>query len=508
MMFGITLAVTNDMDGRTALPPRGASNASVLPDLRQKKRKAHHRLLLLLLASALVVSFVLVAARGQQIGTTLTLQISGQATTHANLNQSFPLSPYVLGSNAFPMAGTTAKDPAGRGFMSYSARVVQGLRSAGIKLLRFPGGNWGEEHTLSTAQLNDFSSLLNQVGAEGYMQAPLSDPLDPVPASLATRASRAAQLVAYMNKRQSAQRNAQAPYHPIKYWSIGNEPDLLINQDTGKTYTVKEYTQAFIAYSLAMHRQDPSIQIFGPELSTYSANGGPKDWQGNAWMENFLQGVGTYERTHSLPFQLLNGISLHLYPFGEGQNNVQTLLSNPQEWNTLIPSLRQLILQTTGENLPIAVTEINTNPGNAPPHQNLAALWWAETLATLMSNRVEYVAFFSTEGVDSPYPLFFQHDLTATAMLYTMQLFARLQHNLVPLQGTQGSVSVYATQNGGHDTVSFLFINQTSTSQMITVRGEGFLNPWHTATLTLPGYSMAVLTLHRGGKSEIVHFNN
>src|SRR5581483_2514188 len=409
--------------------------ATVLPELRRRKRDARRRLLLILLACMLSISAVLVAAQVQKVGDTLTVQVAHQPAVSLSLNRSVPISRYLLGSNAFPMAGTTARDPAGHGFMSYSPLIVQGLRSAGIKLLRFPGGDWGEQHTLSTRQLNAFSNLLNQVGAEGLIQAQLSDPLDRVPVPLAERASRAALMVDYMNNRQSIQRvgtNAKAPYHPMRYWSIGNEPDLLVNQDTGRRYTVDEYTRAFIAYSLAMHRIDPSIQVFGPELSQYSANGGPRDSEGRPWMESFLNGVGAYERTHHLPFQLLNGVSLHLYPFKDDQADPQTLLNNPGEWNTLVPSLHQLIVQALGQDLPIALTEINTNPGQVPPPQNLAALWWAKTLGTLMSNQIAYVTFFSTEGVESPYPLFSQGNLAQTAMLHTMQLFAHLQDTFIP----------------------------------------------------------------------------
>lgn len=488
----------------------GRQTAAVVPEVQQKKRNAR-RHVLLLLASALTISLVQVAARVYTIGSTLTVQIGRQPGSSIDLAQSSPISPYLPGSNVFPMAGTTARDPAGQGFMSYAPRIVQGLRSAGIKLLRFPGGNWGEEHALSTDQLNDFSTLLTQVGAQGYIQAQLSDPLDGTAVPMTSRAARAALLVEYMNNRQSIQRrgaNAHASYHPITYWSIGNEPDLLINQDTGRIYTVNEYIQAFIAYSLAMHEKDPSIQIFGPEIHQYAADGGPVDREGHPWMESFLQGVGAYERTHHLPFSLLNGVSLHFYPFGAGQNNVHTLLSNPQVWNTLVPMLNQQILQNIGENLPIAVTEINTNPGDGPPPPQLAALWWAETLGALMSNQVASAAFFSTEGVERPYPLFSSNGLAGTAMLATMQLFARLQSTLIPFQSPAGSVSLYATQNGGHDAVSLLFINQGRQSQKISVQGAGAFNPWHSATLTLPGYAMAVLTLHRNGGNSIVSFDN
>ena len=473
----------------------------------------------MLLAGALIIAGVLVAADLVRSTTTLTVYILGQAQARIDLTQNLALSPYLLGSNVFPLLGTSTKDPGGLGFMSYDSQVISGLRSAGVKLLRFPGGYFDEQHTLSTQQLDAFSNLLNQVGAEGFMQVQLSDPLDKTPVPLTTRATRAALLVEYMNNPQSIQRGVGAPYHPIRYWSVGNDPDLLTNPDTKKPYTVAEYTQAFIAYSLAMHTRDPNIQVFGPELSRYTAAGGTTDSQGTPWMQGFLQGVGDYERTHNLPFHLLDGVSFHYYPFNDGQPDVTTTLNDPAQWDTLVPGLRQLIRQTLGEDRPLAITEINTNAVGVALPQNLSALWWAETLGKLMDNQVEYVAFFSTEGVDSPNPLFLQKDLTPTAMLRVMQLFSHMQARLVPVQGAQGLVSIYATQESGHETVSLFFVNQTSLSQSISVQAENILpsgsrqelqalSLWQAASLTLPGYSMAVLTLHRSGKDELFSFDD
>src|SRR5207249_5614370 len=122
------------------------------------------------------------------------------------------------------------------GFMDYTAPVVNGLQSAQVKLLRFPGGNWGdlEGHILSLDQLNDFSILLNQVGADGIVQARLSSPIDGTgnAADLTARANQAGRWVDYMNNPKSDQRTgkyARAPFHPIKFWSVGNEPDRLPN---------------------------------------------------------------------------------------------------------------------------------------------------------------------------------------------------------------------------------------------------------------------------------------
>ena len=504
----------NNVNAGTPIAPREvwmSSQATPPPKWQPKKRNALWKLFLILLVGALIIAAVLVAADLYRSNTTLVVQVGGQQVEQIDLNQDFSISPYLLGSNVFPRTGTISKDRNGSGFMSYDQQVILGLRSARIKLLRFPGGNWGEQYTPSTEQLDDFSSLLNQVGAQGIMQVQLSDPSDVTPVPLETRASRAALLVDYMNNSKSIQRtNAKAPFHPIRYWTIGNEPDLLINPDTQEKYTVEQYTNAFIAYSLAMHQKDPSIKIFGPEISQYLGQAGPKDAEGKLWMSEFLSEISTYERTHPLPFHLLDGVSFHYYPFGDTQENASALLNNPTQWNTLLPPLRQFIRQQFGEDLPIGITEINTNSGKVIPSQELAAVWWADTLGMLMSNQVEYVAFFSTEGVHTPYPLFTQKGLSETAMLRAMQLFARLQQNFVPVEGAQGPVSMYATQDQGHAIVSVLFINKADEIQHVTVSGDSVIpfGQWQHADLTLPPYGMIMLTLHHGGSDEAFSFSN
>src|SRR6266567_2861475 len=87
------------------------------PGQRPKRGKAGWRLLLMLLAGVLIIAVVLVAANLLRSNTTLTVQIPGQPQTRIDLNQSLALSPYLLGSNVFPMRGTSSKDPGGQGFM-------------------------------------------------------------------------------------------------------------------------------------------------------------------------------------------------------------------------------------------------------------------------------------------------------------------------------------------------------------------------------------------------------
>ncbi len=442
----------------------------------------------------------------------LLVRIGNQQTAVVDPRQSLPISPYLFGANVFPEINTSSVDHSYTGFMSYSPPITGGFRNANIKLLRFPGGSWGEEHLLSYDQLNAFSALLSEVGADGMIQVRLSGPIGnglQNLASLVDRANLAGRWVHYMNNPQSNLRTgkyAHAPFHPIKFWAVGNEPDRLLNPDTGKPFTVAEYTNDFIQFSTMMHQNNPTIQVFGPEISQFYGVGvGPTDLNGQLWMESFLKGIGAYEKAHpELKFHLLDGVSFHLYPLTDA-SKTSILLSSTNEWNYLLPPLRQLIRQDLGRDAPIAVTEINSNPSNQVPSRGLAALWWANTLGALMEQEVEFVAFSSAEGVDTPYPLFTTDGLRQTPMFRVMQVFSHLQHNLIPLQVQGNPVSVYATQDDTHRTISLLFVNTSAMTQLAQVSAQdqffGF-SSWHDMDLTLFGFSIMLVTLHRGGGAE------
>jgi hypothetical protein len=398
--------------------------------------------------------------------------------------------------------------------MNYSTPIAKGLQAAHVKLLRFPGGNWGENHVASLSQLDDFSTLLSRVGADGMVQVQISAPSNGSLTDLATRAKRAAQLVDFMNNQHSVLRTgnyAHAPFHPIKLWTIGNEPDRLINPDTGKKYTVAEYVQTFIQFSTAMHQADPTIKVFGPEISQFYGLGtGLTDAQRQLWMEGFLKGVSDYERLHpATNVHLVDAISLHRYQFDDAHLASALLMSSTSEWNYLLPPLHQLIRQDFGRDLPVGVTEINTNPNGAVPSRSLAALWWADTLGALANQQIEYVAFFATQGVETPYPLFTSQHAQQTAMLHVFQMFSHLQRNLVPLAVQSEPVSIYATSDKQSQTLSLLFVNKSSVPQLAQVNmANGFFvtSPWPQVNVNLKGNSIMVVTLHRGGGADAYNY--
>src|SRR5258708_11746958 len=209
----------------------------------------------LLLLIAFLFAILRVTAHVSATDQHVLLRLVSQGTATVDLRQSLPISPYLFGANVFPELYTSSADHSS-GFMSYGPAITTGLRSAHLHLLRFPGGGWGDEHLLSYDQLNAFSVLLSQVGADGMIQAQLTG-ITGRHTSLIDRANLAGRWVDYMNNPRSYLRKgeyAHQPFPSITFWAVGNGPDQLLNPYTATPFTVAAYTPPFIHFSLAMHQ--------------------------------------------------------------------------------------------------------------------------------------------------------------------------------------------------------------------------------------------------------------
>src|SRR5260370_12003754 len=127
-----------------------------------------------------------------------------------------------------------------------------------------------------------------------------------------------------------------------------------------------------------------------------------------------------------------------------------------------------------------------------------------------MDQELEFAVFFAAERVNWRYPLFTSDNShKQTAMFRVMQLFSNWQHNLIPLQIQHDPVSVYATQDDAHNTVSLLFINKSGDNQSAEVSAQNQIfgtSPWHTQDISIAPHSMVLVTLHRNGGAEAYSF--
>ncbi|MFN6036863.1 MAG: hypothetical protein ACK452_00215, partial [Bacteroidota bacterium] len=165
-------------------------------------------------------------------------------------------------------------------------------------------------------------------------------------------ASEAAAIVQYINITKN--RN-------VKYWIIGNEPDL------GYGYTTASQIASYIKpFATAMKAIDPSIKIIGPECAWYN--------------QSIINGITTPNGPDDLTGKDINGnyyidyISFHIYPFNGSQTRSQviTKLTSTGSFQDNLIALNQRINNCnvthgrTGNNLiKPAVTEANVSWQNS-----------------------------------------------------------------------------------------------------------------------------------------------
>lgn len=247
------------------------------------------------------------------------------------------------------------------------------LLASKLTYVRFPGGNWGDQHDLDSQQIDDFITLCRQLQAEPAISVRLRDG-DP---------ARAAALLRYANVTKD---------YGVRYWSIGNEPTLY------GEYDIARFNREWRATALAMRAVDPQIVLIGPDIHQFDVTGQMRDPQGRFSLHEFLR---TFLQANG---DLIDIVSIHRYPFPvqpkDGDPTVEQLRAHSREWDALIPALRTIIRETTGRELPVAVTEVNANwtgtfGGDATPDSTFAAVWWADSLGRMIRQRVEIVAHFA-----------------------------------------------------------------------------------------------------------------
>ena len=275
-----------------------------------------------------------------------------------------PIAPVVYGTNTGP-------------WQTIGLEQIPLSKAVGLGLIRWPGGNWGDENDVTPAQLDEYLALCSQIGATPLIHARL----------FGGTPERAAELVRLANVERGAK---------VRYWAVGNEPDLFVRKRGAASYTVADYVRDFRTYRAAMKAVDPSIIVMGPEISQYNDPAGyPIDATGVPWMQGFLEGVRDVDM-----------VSFHRYPFGSPPATAAALSAEPPAWTRAVESLRAQIRGATGRDVPFAVTEANSDwtgrtdaDSGTDSHRN--ALWWADVLGRLIAARTALVAQFCMGAIQS-----------------------------------------------------------------------------------------------------------
>lgn len=345
-----------------------------------------------------------------------------------------PISPYLFGTNYGPMHAVPLD------MMPYALE-------AGFTAFRFPGGAWGDEIDLQPFQIDDFINFCQRFNALPTISVRLKN----------GKPETAAQLVRYANLEKG---------YGVVYWSIGNEPTLY-EADLGETYDTERFNREWRAIAEAMKAADPGIKLMGPELHQWGTGpeNTPKDSLGRDWMIEFLKANG----------DLVDVVTVHRYPLWKpgGQSvTIPELRANTQEWPQLVIYLRQRIQEITGRDLPIAFTEVNSDPrsvlgGQATPDSFYNAIWYADVLGRLAQQNVFMVNQWVISQRSTGLGLFYGSQIRPT--LYTFYLYRHFGNELVYAASGIPDVTVYAARRPD-GALTILVINLTDGEQRPTLQ--------------------------------------
>ena len=322
------------------------------------------------------------------------------------------ISPFVRASNTGPWQTLALEH------RDYS-------RDINLSMIRWPGGNWGDENSVTDWMVDEYIALCRTIGAEPCIHVRL----------FGGSADEAAHLVRYTNITQQ---------YAVKYWAIGNEPDLFLKKRGASRYTVADYATDFVAYRQAMKAVDSSIIVMGPEISQFDADElYPVDATGEPWLRGFVQRVPDIEM-----------LSWHRYPFGAQPVTRAQLQRDPHAWVESVAKTREIMRAHLDREVPIAITEANSDWSGRVDRETgtnsyANALWWSDVMARLIHARCEIIAHFclgaiQAQGIGMFGPVSYNSD--PLPIFESYRLFARLGSILLHSHCDNPNISFLATQ--------------------------------------------------------------
>jgi len=330
--------------------------------------------------------------------------------------------------------------------------VLPLVENGGFTTLRFPGGAWTDTVDMQPFQIDQLIAFSKQVGAMPTISVRL----------LGGKPETAAELVRYTNLKKK---------YGVTYWSIGNEPNIytLLNL-ADYEYFPENLNKDWHAIGLAMKAADPTIKLMGPELSQWndSYETTPKDPAKKDWMTEFLKANG----------DLLDVVTVHRYPMHSpthGPVTVQQLRENTRKWVSEMEYLRSLIREIVGHDLPIAITELNSDPSNAQlaeasPDSFYNSIWYADTLGQLMNADVFMVNQWVLSQRTTGLGLLKGDEIRPT--FYVFPLYKNFGSEQVYAASGITDVDIFAAKRAD-GTLTLMVINLSDTEQHIPLKVKG-----------------------------------
>lgn len=326
------------------------------------------------------------------------------------------------------------------------------IKNSGATIVRY-GGISPDKNIPTKYQYLRMVDSIRSRGMEPVIQVPFYN--------YRYTAQQAADIVQYLNVTKG--RN-------VKYWIIGNEPNLIYSYTTAGQIAVY-----FKAFASAMKNVDPSILIVGPETASFKQTitnglttpGGPDDITGK-------DSAGRY---------YLDVFSFHTYPLGAGNQSRTDVVTNLTASGNLQDDLMYLKARldaastyhnrTGASALKMAITEANINYTNSASddiyglctNSFVGGQFVAEMYGVGMKCSVDFINLWSViEGNSNVENCGYIDPFTGNKkpIYYHFQMMAEnFTGNSINCTSNQSDVKVFASQDASK--ISVMILNESLT---------------------------------------------
>jgi hypothetical protein len=175
---------------------------------------------------------------------------------------------------------------------------------------------------------------------------------------------------------------------------------------------------------------------------------------------------------------LLDVVTVHRYPMHSPSNGpvtVQQLRENTRKWVGEVEYLRALVKEILGRDLPIAITELNSDPSSAmlqevSPDSFYNAIWYADVLGQLMNADVFMVNQWVLSQRSTGLGLFKGNEIRPS--FYVFPLYKNFGSEQVYAASGVTDVDIFAaTHEDG--TLTLMVINLSDTEKNIPLQVKG-----------------------------------
>jgi hypothetical protein len=369
-----------------------------------------------------------------------------------------PISPFAFGQNYWDWVDWSSNGVTG---LTGTEPLVAAIH---LNVIRAGGDNndTNSPQIFDTDQIDKFVTYCRTVGAEPILQVPLiANNVDGGAAS----PQAAADMVTYANVTKG---------YGIKYWEIGNEPDLYSTMfDAGTApLTATDYCTAYQTYATAMKNANAAaadggtpIQFLGPELSY-------KYTPGDDWLTPFLDACKDY----------VDIATIHRYPFSGEMTSISGALQGVQAFQATLNSVGAIVKAHARPNTPLGITETNISydyaqdkytaaSSVAAPGTFYAAIWTADTMGVALNNNLWTLAFWNIGETSAASSVlgFIVSDQGTPAYYAEQMVAANLSGNVLTPAPVPAGFSIYASYDGAKASTAIVVINKVMTPAALTL---------------------------------------